>query len=61
MEVSPGRYEGGKMRAKLFVILVAMVFGTLSLCFEETWSSSSQKVVAEEKSTAKVEIYVIDW
>ena len=57
------------MRIKLFVILVAMLLVTQSLCFGETWSRSGspsgQKVVAEEKSSPKsadkVEIYVTDW
>lgn len=53
------------MRAKLFVTLVAMLLVTQSLCFGETWNGpgtpSGQMVVADEKSTAKVEIYVTDW
>jgi glutaredoxin len=53
------------MRTRVFVILVAMLLATQSLCFGDTWDRSGQKVVAEEKSTAKpaakVEIYVTDW
>jgi len=53
------------MRIRLFVILVAMLLATQSVCFGETrgrsGNTSGQKVAAQEKSTAKVEIYVTDW
>jgi hypothetical protein len=53
------------MRTRLFVMMVAMLLVTQSLCFGETWSRSDNpsglKVVAAEKPTAKVEIYVTDW
>ena len=54
------------MRRKIVVMLAVMLFGTMPLCFGETWWSrsdnpSGQKVVAEAKPTAKVEIYVTDW
>ena len=57
------------MRTKFFVILVAMLLATQSLCFGEDSSRSGnpsgQKTVTQEKPTAKpadkVEIYVTDW
>ena len=53
------------MKRKIFVMLAVILFGTVSLCFGETWSRSDNpsglKVVAAEKPTAKVEIYVTDW
>jgi len=53
------------MRTKLFIMLVVMLLGTQSLCFGEEWNRSGnpsgQMVVADEKATPKVEIYVTDW
>ena len=53
------------MRRKIVVMLAVMLFGTMPLCFGETWNrpdtASAQKLVAAEKPTAKVEIYVTDW
>jgi len=61
----PEAREGGKMRTKLFIMLVVMLLGTQSLCFGEEWNRSGnpsgQMVVADEKATPKVEIYVTDW
>ena len=53
------------MRRKIVVMMVVMLLATHSLCFGETWnhsgSASGQKVAAQEKPAAKVEIYVTDW
>ena len=49
------------MRTNLFVIMVAMLIGTQSLCFGETRKPLGQKVVIDEKPTAKVEIYIANW
>lgn len=49
------------MRTKLFVVTVAMLFGTHCLCFGETRKPLGQKVAIDEKPTATVEIYITDW
>jgi hypothetical protein len=53
------------MRAEVVVTLVVMLVGMQSFCLGEEWNRSGnpsgQKVAAQEKPAAKVEIYVTDW